>query len=60
MSQMHRERAVALSPEAANKCVLLAESEDIADPVGQSQEIFNNCADLIEKAVKQRIGELEI
>jgi len=60
MSQMHRERVVALSPEAANKCALLAESEGIADPVGQSQEIFNNCADLIEKAVKQRIGELEI
>ena len=60
MCQMHRERVVALSPEAANRCVLLLEDEDIADPIGQSQQIFNDCADMIEEAVKKRIGELVI
>jgi len=60
MTRMHCERIIALSGEAANKCVLLAENEEIADPIGQPQEVYSNCADLIEKAVKKRIGELVI
>lgn len=60
MAQMHRERVTALSPEAANKCVLLIENKDIPDPIGQPQRAYNNCAELIEKAVKKRIGELLI
>jgi protein-tyrosine phosphatase len=58
MSRMHCERVISLSREAANKCFLLAEDEDIPDPIGQGQQVFNNCADLIEKAIKKRIGEL--
>jgi len=60
MSRMHRERVISLSKEAANKCFLLAEDRDIPDPIGQRQQVFNNCADLIEKAIKKRIGELII
>ncbi len=60
MGRMHTERITALSPEAASKCVLLAENEEIADPIGQPQTIYNNCAELIEGAVKKRIGELVI
>ena len=60
MGQMHSEQITALSPEAVNKCALLAENEEIADPIGQPQKIFNNCAELIEEAVKKRIGELVI
>jgi tRNA threonylcarbamoyl adenosine modification protein (Sua5/YciO/YrdC/YwlC family) len=59
MARMHCERITTLSPEAANRCVLLAE-EDIADPVGQPQQVFNSCADLIEEAVKKRVSELVI
>jgi len=60
MGRMHSERITALSPEAASKCALLAENEEIADPIGQPQAIYNNCAELIEGAVKKRIGELVI
>jgi len=60
MCRMHRERVVALSLQAANKCVLLAGNEEIADPIGQPQQVYNNCADLIEKAVKKRVCELVI
>jgi tRNA threonylcarbamoyl adenosine modification protein (Sua5/YciO/YrdC/YwlC family) len=60
MSQMHREQVNALSRKAANKCMLLAENKDIPDPIGQGQQVFNNCAGLIEKTVKKRIGELLI
>jgi len=60
MSQMHCERIIALSPEAASKCALLTKDKDIPDPIGQGQQVFNDCAELIEKAVKKRIGELVI
>ena len=60
MAQMHSERITALSPEAADRCVLLAENKEIPDPIGQPQQVFNDCAELIEKAIKKRIGELVI
>ncbi len=60
MSRIHCERITALSPEAAIKCVLLAEDKDIPDPIGQPQQVYDNCAELIEKAVKKRISELAI
>ena len=59
MGRMHCERVVALSPDAANKCVLLAE-DDIPDPMGHPQQVYDRCAELIEEAVKKRIGELVI
>jgi len=60
MCRMHRERIIALSREAANRCMLLAESEEVPDPIGRPQQVYNSCAELIEKAVKERIGELVI
>ncbi len=60
MGQMHCERIIALSAEAVNKCVLLAENKEIPDPIGQPQAVYNKCAELIEEAVKKIIGELVI
>jgi protein-tyrosine phosphatase len=60
MARMHCERITALCPEAASKCVLLAENEDIPDPIGQPERIYYNCAELIGKAIKKRLSELVI
>ena len=60
MERMHIQRIINLWPKVENKCMLLAASNEIPDPIGQSQEVFNNCAQLIEKAVKKRISELVI
>jgi protein-tyrosine phosphatase len=60
MEQIHCDRVKAIRPEAADKCMLLAENKEITDPIGQPQEFFNYCAALIEKAVKKRIDELVI
>lgn len=60
MERMHKQRINTLWPKAGNKCMLLAASEEIPDPIGQPQVFFNNCLELIEKAVKKRISELEI
>jgi protein-tyrosine-phosphatase len=58
MSRAHGQAVVEISPEAAEKCMLLAEDRDIEDPIGQSQSVYDSCADLIEKGVKNIIGEL--
>lgn len=60
MAQTHRQRIKALSAETEDKCVLLADDKDIPDPIGQVQQVYNGCAELIEKAVKERIGGLVI
>ena len=58
MSRTHGQAVVEISPEAAEKCMLLAEDRDIDDPIGQSQSFYDNSADLINNAVKKIIGEL--
>jgi protein-tyrosine phosphatase len=60
MCGMHRDRVVALDSDAGEKCVLLSSGGDIPDPIGQPQEVYERCADLIEQAVKKRIGELVV
>jgi len=60
MAGMHCERVIALSGEAAGKCILLAGEVEIADPIGQPRDVYNSCRDLIEKAVRKRIGGLVI
>jgi L-threonylcarbamoyladenylate synthase len=58
MSRAHGQAVVEISPEAAEKCMLLAEDRDIEDPIGQSQSVYDSCADLINNAVKKIIVEL--
>jgi L-threonylcarbamoyladenylate synthase len=58
MTEAHRQEVNSLAPDAERKCFLLAKDTDIPDPIGQPQEQFNRCADLIENAVKARIDEL--
>jgi protein-tyrosine phosphatase len=58
MSQMHLDRIAAAIPEAVNKCVLLAGNRDIPDPIGQSQQIYDDCAMLIEESIRKRVSEL--
>ena len=60
MCRGHREQVIALDSESANKCMLLAENRDIADPIGHPQQVYNDCADLIEETVRNRISELVI
>ncbi len=58
MEPMHRQRVISLEPKAESKCLLLAAGKRIPDPIGHSQEFYNYCANIIEKAVQERIGEL--
>jgi protein-tyrosine phosphatase len=60
MTRSHCEQVLFLSPEAERKCSLLARDGDIPDPIGQPQQRFDSCADMIEAAVKIRVSELAI
>ncbi len=60
MEQIHYDHITDMCSDAQSRCMLLAENQNIVDPICQGQEIFNNCAALIEKAVKKRIDELVI
>jgi len=60
MERLHLNSIIALDREAEGKSCLLNEDEDIPDPVGQSQEVYDCCAGVIERAVRKRISELEI
>jgi protein-tyrosine-phosphatase len=58
MTRSHCEQVLFYSAEAERKCLPLARDRDIPDPIGQPQERFDACADLIEAAVKTRVSEL--
>jgi protein-tyrosine-phosphatase len=60
MTERHCSEVKNLSPDATEKCLLLAGQQNITDPIGQPQQAYDFCADIIEKAIKQRIEELEI
>jgi L-threonylcarbamoyladenylate synthase len=60
MTRVHCEEVADIEPGAANKCILLGGDREIPDPIGQSQEFFEDCARLIEESVKERISELWI
>jgi protein-tyrosine phosphatase len=60
MTRGHRQAVLDICPQAADKCLLLAEDADIPDPIGQSQAVYDNCADVIDRAVRKRIGEMTL
>jgi protein-tyrosine phosphatase len=60
MERVHRQRVLSLEPKAEVKCFLLAGDRGIPDPIGHSQEFYNYCANMIERAVQERIAELVI
>ncbi|MHC4221530.1 MAG: L-threonylcarbamoyladenylate synthase [Planctomycetota bacterium] len=59
MANSHRHGVVGIDKDAANRCGLLAD-EQIMDPIGQSQDFYDSCLAIIEKAVKKRISEMVI
>ncbi|MBN2129977.1 MAG: threonylcarbamoyl-AMP synthase [Sedimentisphaerales bacterium] len=60
MTSSHLEQVTFFAPDAGSKCALLAGDAEIPDPIGRPQEYFDNCANIIEAAVKARVRELRI
>ena len=60
MTNGHLHDVLELAPQAKDKCFLLAKQREIADPIGQGQNIYFESAQLIRSAVKERIEELNL
>lgn len=60
MARTHRDIILASRPDAAEKCMLLVDGSDIPDPIGRPQPVYDRCAEIIQRAVKERIGKLLI
>ena len=58
MTDAHRQRVIAFEPQSAEKCMLLVEGCGVPDPIGQTQQVYDDCAEIIEEAIKKRISEL--
>ncbi len=54
----HLQSIIEHYPQAADKCFLLDADGDIADPIGMGVGVYQQCFNQIEKAVKQRVGEI--
>ena len=60
LARIHWDAVVNISPASANKCFLLVEDNDVPDPIGRSQATYDDCAELIDVAVRERKNELVI
>lgn len=58
MSRGQLQSILGFYSQAAKKCFLLDDNNDIADPAGQSVNVYRQCFKQIEKAIKQRASEI--
>lgn len=55
MTAGHREAVLGVAPQAADRVALLLDGEDVADPVGGTEEDYEACARVIERGVQARM-----
>ncbi|MFJ5837210.1 hypothetical protein ACIQGO_10645 [Streptomyces shenzhenensis] len=58
MTRAHRDRVIAVAPEAEGRTLRLDPYGDIPDPEGQSPEAYRRCARHIQRSVHVRLREL--
>jgi protein-tyrosine-phosphatase len=58
MTRAHRDRVIAMAPEAEGRTLCLDARGDIPNPEGQSPEVYRRCARHIQRSVRVRLREL--
>jgi protein-tyrosine-phosphatase len=58
MTRAHRDRVIAMAPEAEGRTLCLDPRGDIPNPEGQSPEVYRRCARHIQRSVRVRLREL--
>ncbi|RKY08569.1 MAG: threonylcarbamoyl-AMP synthase [Planctomycetota bacterium] len=56
MTKSHREQILEICPAVAEKCLLLDGNGEISDPIGAGVDVYEKCAQHIERALVERIG----
>ena len=60
MCQHHLQGVTAMVPSLRDRARLLAGEEEIDDPIGQSQERYNQCAETLAQGLRVRLEEVEL
>lgn len=58
MTRSHRDRVIDMVASAENRVVLLLGDEDIRDPIGGSEDDYEQCARAVEKGLSARLREV--
>jgi protein-tyrosine phosphatase len=58
MTPSHAEAVMHAAPDAAHKVFPLGEAEVVIDPIGQSQSVYDETADQIERLVRARLATI--
>ena len=60
MTYSHADAIRAMVPDAEERTVLLVENESVFDPIGGSEDAYEECARVIETGVGNRLREVEV
>jgi protein-tyrosine phosphatase len=60
MCESHLQGVTAMVPSVRGRARLLADGEEIDDPIGQPQECYNECAEKLARALRARLEEVEL
>lgn len=60
MTRRHLDDVLAMAPWAEDKTSLLLNTQDVEDPVGMSDEEYDQCARIIERGLRERLQEVPI
>ncbi len=58
MSQAHIDQVLSMNPAARGKVIRLDPERDIEDPIGRSQDVYDQTARLIRRLLETRLKEL--
>lgn len=58
MTQAHRDTVVGLVPGAEDHVALLLKDENVRDPIGGSEEEYEQCARVVERGLRDRLREV--
>ena len=60
MTRAHLDEVLSMAPWAEGKTSLLLDSQDVEDPVGSSDDEYDQCARVIERGLRERLQEVSL
>lgn len=60
MTKSHREALISMAPEAKERIQLVLHDDEIIDPIGQGEQVYERCAQLLEEGLTARLQEVDL